>query len=80
MAQVENDRNDHRVSMPLLCAGLPTIRPGCPEQQVPDILLMVSLDNCVFLYLVLQLTLEFREKKPCIQNHFMIRIRINVFS
>jgi len=31
MAQVEKDHNDHLVSTPLLCAGLPTTRPGCPE-------------------------------------------------
>ena len=31
MAWVEKDRNDHRVSTPLLCAGSPTSRPGCPE-------------------------------------------------
>jgi len=31
MAWVEKDHNDHRVSTPLLCAGLPTTRPGCPE-------------------------------------------------
>ena len=31
MAQVEKDHNDHRVSAPLLCAGSPTTRPGCPE-------------------------------------------------
>jgi len=29
--QVEKDHNDHRVSIPLLCAGSPTTRPGCPE-------------------------------------------------
>jgi len=31
MAWVEKDHNDHRVSIPLLCAGSPTITPGCPE-------------------------------------------------
>jgi len=31
MAWVEKDHNDHRVSTPLLCAGSPTSRPGCPE-------------------------------------------------
>ena len=31
MAWVEKDHNDHRVSTPLLCAGSPTTRPGCPE-------------------------------------------------
>jgi len=31
MAWVEKDRNDHLVSTPLLCAGLPTTRPGCLE-------------------------------------------------
>ena len=31
MAWVEKDHNDHQVSTPLLCAGSPTSRPGCPE-------------------------------------------------
>jgi len=31
MAWVEKDHNDHRVSAPLLRAGSPTTRPGCPE-------------------------------------------------
>ena len=31
MAWVEKDHNDHLVSTPLLCAGSPTTRPGCPE-------------------------------------------------
>ena len=31
MAWVEKDRNDHQVSTPLLCAGLPITRLGCPE-------------------------------------------------
>jgi len=31
MAWVEKDHNDHWVSTPLLCAGSPTTRPGCPE-------------------------------------------------
>jgi len=31
MAWVEKDHNDHRVSAPLLCAGSPATRPGCPE-------------------------------------------------
>ena len=31
MAWVEKDHNDHPVSTPLLCAGSPTTRPGCPE-------------------------------------------------
>jgi len=31
MAWVGKDHNDHQVSTPLLCAGLPTTRPGCPE-------------------------------------------------
>ena len=31
MAWVEKDHNDHLVSIPLLCAGSPTTRPGCPE-------------------------------------------------
>jgi len=31
MAWVEKDHNDHLVSAPLLCAGSPTTRPGCPE-------------------------------------------------
>lgn len=30
-AQVEKDHYDHLVSTPLLCAGLPTTRPGCHE-------------------------------------------------
>ena len=30
-AWVEKDHNDHVVSTPLLCAGLPTTRPSCPE-------------------------------------------------
>ena len=33
MAWVEKDHNDHLVSTPLLCAGSPTTRPGCPEQH-----------------------------------------------
>jgi len=35
MAWVEKDYNDHQVSTPLLCAGSPTTRPGCPEPH-PD--------------------------------------------
>jgi len=31
MAWVEKDHNDRVVSTPLLCAGLPATRPGCPE-------------------------------------------------
>ena len=31
MAWVEKDHNARRVSAPLLCAGSPTSRPGCPE-------------------------------------------------
>ena len=31
MAWVEKDHNDHLISTPLLCAGPPTTRPGCPE-------------------------------------------------
>jgi len=31
MAWIEKDLEDHLVSTPLLCAGLPTTRPGCPE-------------------------------------------------
>jgi len=31
MAWVEKDHNDHWVSIPLLCAGSPNTRPGCPE-------------------------------------------------
>jgi len=31
MAWVEKDHNDHLFSTPLLCAGSPTSRPGCPE-------------------------------------------------
>ena len=31
MAWVHKDHNDHQVSTPLLCAGSPTTRPGCPE-------------------------------------------------
>ena len=31
MAWVEKDHNAHLVSTPLLCAGSPTSRPGCPE-------------------------------------------------
>ena len=31
MAWIENDHNDHPVSTPLLRAGSPTTRPGCPE-------------------------------------------------
>jgi len=30
MAWVHKDHNDHQVSTPLLCAGSPTTRPGCP--------------------------------------------------
>ena len=29
MAWIEKDHNDHRVSIPLLCAGSPTTRPSC---------------------------------------------------
>ena len=35
MAWVEKHHNDHRVSTPLLCAGSPVTRPGCPEPY-PD--------------------------------------------
>jgi len=28
---LKKDHNDHLVSTPLLCAGSPTTRPGCPE-------------------------------------------------
>ena len=31
MACVEKEHNDHPVPTPLLCAGSPTTRPGCPE-------------------------------------------------
>jgi len=31
MTSFEKDHNDHLVSTPLLCVGLPTARPGCPE-------------------------------------------------
>jgi len=31
MAWVEKDYSDHWLSTPLLCAGSPTTRPGCPE-------------------------------------------------
>ena len=31
MTWVEKDHNDHWVSTPLLCAGSPATRPGCPE-------------------------------------------------
>jgi len=31
MAWVKKDHNDHWVSTPLPCTGLPTSRPGCPE-------------------------------------------------
>lgn len=31
MAWVEKDHNDELFSIPLLCAGSPTTRPGCPE-------------------------------------------------
>ena len=31
MAWVEKNHSDHLVSTPLLCAGSPTTRPGCPE-------------------------------------------------
>ena len=31
MVWVEKDHNDHLASTLLLCAGSPTIRPGCPE-------------------------------------------------
>jgi len=30
MAWVEKDHKGHLVSTPLLCAGSPTTRPGCP--------------------------------------------------
>jgi len=35
MAWVEKDLKDHLISTPLLCAGSPPIRPGCPEPH-PD--------------------------------------------
>ena len=35
MVWVEKDDNDHLVSPPLLCAGSPTTRPGCPEPKPP---------------------------------------------
>jgi len=31
MAWIEKGHNNHLVSIPLQCAGLPTTRPGCPE-------------------------------------------------
>jgi len=31
MAWIEKDHNDPLLSTPLLCAGLPTAGPGCPE-------------------------------------------------
>ena len=31
MVWVEKDHSNHPVSTPLLCAGLPNTRPGCPE-------------------------------------------------
>ena len=34
MSWVEKDHNDHWVSTPLLCAGSPTTRPGCPEPHL----------------------------------------------
>jgi len=34
MALVEKDHNDHLVSTPLLCAGSPAMRPGCPEEYL----------------------------------------------
>ena len=37
MAWVEKDCNDHRVSTPLLCAGLPTTRPGSQSHIQPDL-------------------------------------------
>jgi len=33
MAWVEKHQNDHWISTPLLCAGSPITRPGCPEQH-----------------------------------------------
>jgi len=36
VAWVEKDHNDHLGSTPLLCAGSPTTRPGCPEPH-PDL-------------------------------------------
>ena len=33
MTSFEKDHNDHLVSTPLLCVGLPTARPGCPEPR-----------------------------------------------
>jgi len=33
MAWVEKGVQDHLVSIPLLWAGLPTTKPGCPEPQ-----------------------------------------------
>jgi len=34
MAWVEKDHNGHLVSTFLMCAGLPTTRPGCPGQHL----------------------------------------------
>ena len=52
MAWVEKDHND-RVSTPLLCAGSPTTRPGCPEpkHEVDFKNMKISGGNVIFLVL-----------------------------
>ena len=53
MAWVEKDHNDHRVSTPLLCAGLPTTRPGCPTSWA------------VYHISIYNIHLFFKETFPC---------------
>jgi len=53
MAWVEKDHNDHLVSTPLLCAGSPTTRAGCPELTACPIsfFFIIFLLACAFLKL-----------------------------
>jgi len=46
MAWIEKDHNDHLVSTPLLCAGSPTTRPGCPEPH-PAWITHTMMDRCI---------------------------------
>ena len=68
MAWVEKDHNDHRVSTPLLRAGLPTTRPGCPEPHLtwPWILpRMGPLNHLVW-------KRPIRTRNPTINKHYHI--------
>jgi len=48
MARVEKDHSDHWVSTPLLCAGPPTTRPGCPEPHPAWIKRKHAFPSCCF--------------------------------